>query len=307
MKDWIFILLLTACTRAPDERVEFIAKVNGALIPVRQFLIHLEQLQADQDEASKSNPKITEQIKARALNEAILATVIRQEASKKEIKVAKEEVEARLTSWKESYPPGGFDEMLRKRKKTESQLREQMEEQAYVEKLVQQFFSQETRVSDEEIQSYYQTHSPEMTLPEMIHAHQIVVPKIEEAEKLRNELLAGKSTFETLAREHSISPDSAQGGDLGFFARDEKIAAFNEAFKLSVGSVSKPLRSEFGFHLLKVVEKRPGRKLPLAEAREKIAAQLKRMKEQKVFKDWLTKVVKDAEIYRNDALYGKSY
>ena len=306
MKWFFLILFITAChSSSPEGHLDFIAKVNGSLIPKKAFLSSLEQLQLDQDEASKNNPKISEQTKSRALNEVILSAILHQEASKREVKVAKEEVEARLTNWKEGYPKGGFEEVLKKRKQTELQLRTQIEEQLTTEKIVEALFSHETRVSDEEIQSYYSSHTSEMNLPERIHAFQIVVPRLEEAEKIRHDLLSGTATFESLAREHSMSPDSAQGGDLGFFARNEKIAAFNEAFKLSVGGISKPIHSEFGFHLLKVVEKHPGRKLPLLEAKERIAGRLKRSKEQKIFKDWLTKILKDSEIYRNDALYGK--
>ena len=105
------------------------------------------------------------------------------------------------------------------------------------------------------------------------------------------------------ARKYSQSPDAAKGGDLGFFSRNEKLPAFNEAFNLPVGSVSKPIKSRFGYHLLKVVEKQPSKKLQFEEARDDIAKQLRRTKEVKIYREWVAKLLKDGAIYRNESLF----
>ena len=100
---------------------------------------------------------------------------------------------------------------------------------------------------------------------------------------------------------HASPPQ--RGGDLGFFARNEKIAAFNAAFSLVVGTLSQPVQSPYGVHLLKVVEKEPSKKLALTEARDEIIKALKRAKEVKVYKEWVTKLLKDGEIYKNEAVF----
>ena len=112
-------------------------------------------------------------------------------------------------------------------------------------------------------------------------------------------------TFESAARKYSLSPDAATGGDLGFFSRNEKISAFNKAFSLKVGDISLPIKSEYGVHLLKVVEKQPGKKLPFNEAKAQVAKALRRKKESAVYQSWITKLLKDGEIYRNESLYAQ--
>src|SRR5688572_29393496 len=107
-------------------------------------------------------------------------------------------------------------------------------------------------VSDVEMKNYQKTQENEFLRPIRIHVFQIVVPSKEEADRIRQEIIAGKTTFESAARQHSLSPDAAKGGDLGFFSRNEKIAAFNEAFKLPIGEISRPIQSRYGIHLLKV-------------------------------------------------------
>ncbi|MBI4405403.1 MAG: peptidyl-prolyl cis-trans isomerase, partial [Deltaproteobacteria bacterium] len=150
---------------------------------------------------------------------------------------------------------------------------------------------------------YYHEHEGDFFRPERVHVFQIVVPTPQEAEKIRQEILASKLTFESAARQYSLSPDASKGGDLGFFAKNEKIEAFNEAFSLAVGVISKPIQSPYGMHLLKVVEKHPPKKLSYLEAKTDIARVLKRRKEATIYKEWATKLLKDGVIYRNEALF----
>jgi parvulin-like peptidyl-prolyl isomerase len=211
-----------------------------------------------------------------------------------------------LANWKDSYPPGAFEEMLHRQSTTEEYLKKRIEDQLLIEKIAENVFASETMVSDEEIRKHYQQHESEFYRPEKVHAFQIVVPTKEEAEKIRQEIVSGSLTFESAARKYSLSPDAAKGGDLGFFGRSEKIAAFNEAFGLAINTISRPVQSRYGVHLLKVVEKQPSRKLSFQESKNEVVKALKRLKEVKVYKEWITKLLKDGEIYRNEALFNST-
>ena len=195
--------------------------------------------------------------------------------------------------------------MLKKQNTSEDFLKKKIEDQLLVETLVTAAFAEETLVSDEESNKYYDKHAKEFVRPEKVHAFQIVVPTVDEAQKIRQEILSKKTTFESAARTYSLSPDASKGGDLGFFARDEKIAAFNEAFSVPVGSITNPIQSRFGVHLLKVVEKEASKKLSQHEAKPEIIKLLKKEKEMRVYREWVNKLLKDGEIYRNEALYSQ--
>jgi hypothetical protein len=300
----VLLFFLGGCTgSSSDPKKQVIAKANGERIYAQEFLINFRQLRGELDEISQKNPKLMEQLKTRALNEAIIMALVRQEASKKQLHIPREEVEGRLANWKDGYPPGGFEEMLKRQNTTEDYLKHRIEDQLLIEKLTEILFERETLVSDEEMKKYFSEHPKEFLRPERVHAFQIVVPTKEEAEKIRQEILAGKVTFESAARSYSQSPDSSKGGDLGFFAKNEKIEAFNQAFALTIGNLSKPIESRYGVHLLKVVEKEPPKKLSFNDARSDILKALKRSKESVVYKEWVTKLLKDGEIYRNEALF----
>lgn len=308
---WFFLgaSFLVGCSpsglRSSEDQI--LAKVNGDPVSASEFLVNFTQLKAGQDEISQTNPKLMGPLKARALNEVIILALLKREAAKKQLRIAKEEVEGRLSNWKDGYPPGGFEEMLRKQNTTEEFLRKRISDQLLVEKLTETLFGMETMVSDEEMQTYYKQHQQEFFRPIRIHALQIVVPTQEEAAKVRQEILAGQITFESAARKYSLSPDAAKGGDLGFFSKNEKISAFNKAFSLTVGELSAPIESPYGIHLLKVVDKQPPKKLAFQEAKDEVVRAIKKQKEVAIYKEWVTKMLKDSEIYRNEALFASIF
>ena len=90
----------------------------------------------------------------------------------------------------------------------------------------------------------------------MVKASHILVSSLEEANKVISELKNGKE-FGELARKYSSCPSGKQGGDLGFFSKGQMVKEFEDAaFSLEVGSVSGPVKTQFGYHIIKVTEKK---------------------------------------------------
>ena len=302
----LVLLSLAGCDRFTVSSGEaIIAKVNGQPIEQSAFVSRFEHLKMGLDETARKNAKVVDAVKIRTMNELIMLSLIRQEAKKNSIAIPREEVEGRLANWKEGYPPGGFEEMLRKQNTTEEFLKNRIEEQVLIEKLTERLFGAETLVSNEEMKKYFDDNKNEFFRRSAVHAYQIVVPTVEEAKKIREEISGNKITFESAARKYSLSPDAATGGDLGFFSMNEKISAFNKAFSLKVGEISQPIKSKYGVHLLKVVEKQPSKKLSFSEAKDDVSKSLKRKKESSAYQEWVTKLLKDGEIYKNESLYAK--
>lgn len=91
---------------------------------------------------------------------------------------------------------------------------------------------------------------------EKVKASHLLVETKEEAEKLREEILAGKE-FAEVAKEVSKCPSGRMGGDLGYFGRGQMVPEFDSAaFTLPVGEVSEPVQTQFGWHLLVVTDKK---------------------------------------------------
>lgn len=114
-------------------------------------------------------------------------------------------------------------------------------------------------VTDEEAKAYYEANKSEFAEPERVSAKHILMATEEELEALRNRIVSGETTFEAAAREYSTCPSKAQDGNLGEFSRGMMVPEFEEvAFVLEAGAVSEIVKTQFGFHLIKVEEKIAG-------------------------------------------------
>lgn len=152
------------------------------------------------------------------------------------------------------------------------------------------------QVSEDAVRQRYKERASDFTTPEERRAQHILIQvasdappaKVAAAKKKAEELLArirkGES-FSELAKKYSQDPGSAkEGGDLGFFGRGVMDKAFEKAaFALKVGQVSEPVRSTFGFHLIKLEAIRGGKRKPFKEVRSQVERDLKRQKAEDKF------------------------
>jgi peptidyl-prolyl cis-trans isomerase C len=111
-------------------------------------------------------------------------------------------------------------------------------------------------LSDEAEHKVYDEAIKQVKNEEEVHARHILVPTEEEAKAILAQLKAG-ADFATLAKEKSKDPGAAEGGDLGYFTKDQMVPEFAEvAFKLDKGQLSDPVKTQFGWHIIKVEDKR---------------------------------------------------
>lgn len=114
-------------------------------------------------------------------------------------------------------------------------------------------------VSDKEIEEYYEANKEQFKDQGSITARHILVQSKEKAEEVKVKIQEGMS-FEDAAKEYSSCPSKAQGGSLGNFTRGRTVPEFEEvAFNLEVGVISDPVKTKFGYHLIKVEEKVEGK------------------------------------------------
>jgi peptidyl-prolyl cis-trans isomerase C len=114
----------------------------------------------------------------------------------------------------------------------------------------------EAAQTDDAMHKVYDDAIKQMPPEEEIHARHILVPTEDEAKAIEVELKKG-ADFATLAKEKSKDPGAADGGDLGYFTRDQMVPEFSEAaFKLDKGQVSDPVKTQFGWHIIKLEDKR---------------------------------------------------
>jgi peptidyl-prolyl cis-trans isomerase C/foldase protein PrsA len=250
-----------------------IATVNGEVIPRRDF----ERQLAREAQAMEGDARTPEQMapyKAALLETLTEHLLLLQAAKAAGVQVTQEEVDRRVLALSSEYPAGTFDEALSGSQTTRAALIRSTREQLTIEKLLQQQVFGRVAVTEEQIRRSFDEHAEEFAEPEQVHAQQIVVRGLDEAKRIQQQLWQGKK-FSELARRYSLSADAKVGGDLGFFARGQMPPAFDDVvFHLAPGSTSEVVSTDYGFHLFRVLERRPAHKRDLAEVRPAIEQKL---------------------------------
>lgn len=139
-------------------------------------------------------------------------------------------------------------------------------------------------VSDEEAKKFYEENPHHFTQPENVKASHILVAEEDKCNELLEKIVAGEVTFEDAAKEHSTCPSGAQGGSLGQFGRGQMVPEFDQAaFAAEVDHVVGPVKTQFGYHLIKVTEKNEATVAPYADVEEIIKKNLLQDKQNKAY------------------------
>ena len=170
-----------------------------------------------------------------------------------------------------------LDELLRAERLSEADLAARLRDRLTIERLFETQVFPGVRVADDEVLRHYTEHAAEQDEPARVHALQIVVATREAAAEVRARLRKNPRAFAEVARASSIAPEGKEGGDLGFIARGAGYPeVFDACFALPLNAISDVIPSPYGFHVFKVVEKKPARRRTLEEARAGIAEKLGR-------------------------------
>ena len=151
-------------------------------------------------------------------------------------------------------------------------------------------------VTDEALHQTYNEAVKSMGGQEEVHARHILVESEDEAKTLLDQIKGG-ADFATLAKEKSKDPGAAEGGDLGYFTKDQMVPEFADvAFKMYPGQLSNPVKTQFGWHIIKVEDKRAKQPPEFEKVKDQIEAYLARKSQT----EFISKLRQSAKIERLD-------
>ena len=175
-----------------------------------------------------------------------------------------------------------------------------MTEQIVVQVLIEREILDKVDVNDEEVSEYYEQNKDSFTEKEQIHLYNILVETEEEANVILEQLTTG-GDFSEIAIEKSTGPSAAQGGDLGYLTKGTIIPEIEEVvFTLEVEELSEVVKSDYGFHILKITEKKPETVKTLEEVKEEIIQTLLPVKQKDAFDSLLEELKGKSEIEINE-------
>jgi foldase protein PrsA len=272
-------MILAACSGGGS-----VATVNGQPISQAEFDSRLEQ-----------SP-----MARTVLQQLVQETLINQYAKSNNITISDSEIDARENQIKASFPAGTWDEMLKARGLTESDVRSALREQLILDKAL----AKDVNITPAQVADYFKKNHATFDKPEQVTARHILVPNLAEANTVEAKLKAG-GNFGALAKQYSTDPGSKdKGGELGSFRRGQMVPAFDKyAFSAPIGQISPPIKSPFGYHIIQVESRTPGQKATLASATPQIMDTLRQQQEAPLIQPFLQGLQQKATITVNNPQY----
>ncbi|MEN8262451.1 MAG: peptidylprolyl isomerase [Nitrospirota bacterium] len=285
------ILLATPEVRkdAGDKGDKIVARVNGqpiyegALTPyVKRELRKFQKYGAKRDTTA-----LEKRLKRRALDAVVSLELIKQESQKLKIKDMDGKVDEKLKELKNRYQSERkYKDFLKTKGRTESDVKESIKSKIYVEEYLEVKGIKNPKVPEEEIRKYYEKNKESFRRKEYLQVSHILVmvkedAKAEEneqakakAERIRKEIIEGRDFAET-AKEYSEDGKASQGGDLGYIERGYMPPEFDEvAFSLEKGKISYIVQTKHGYHIIKVLDRKPEGIAPYEDVRDFIGKYL---------------------------------
>jgi peptidyl-prolyl cis-trans isomerase C len=265
------------------------AMINGKSIPMSELQIAVRNVVMQNGMDAGQLDVFMGQFGPRILNQLIDGELLFQAAEKGGHDAAKEDVDSAYAELSGRYDdPKQFQAEMETRGFTESTLRDNISKQMSIQKYVQETIVPQAVVPEDMVREAYDQNSQNFAREEEVKASHILINSAEaDPEEKKDEALkkareiatrakADGADFAELARTYSEGPSAPSGGDLGFFTRNRMVKPFEEAaFSMKVNEVSDPVLTQFGYHIIKVTDRKKASTVSFAEAKEKLGEDLK--------------------------------
>lgn len=154
-------------------------------------------------------------------------------------------------------------------------------------------------VKDEDIKKFYEENKDAFKQAESADASHILVEEEDKAREIYEKIKNG-GDFEELAKEYSTCPSKEKGGNLGTFTKGQMVKEFEDAvFENEVGTITEPVKTQFGYHIIKINQKNDARELSFDEVKDRIVEQVRRQKEQEIYNKKITESKDKYEVKMN--------
>jgi len=284
----------TAADQKSQETVpgEAAATVNGKTIPMIEVETAVQNTAMRMGAGTMPAATIMEQLAPRVLDQLISGELLYQEAVKEGFEADKDKIDESFNQLAGQFPSREeFDTEMQNRGYTEETLRANMKKQISIQTYLDDTIVSGIEVDDAEATKYYNENPDSFLEEEQIKASHILInaaesatdeekqKALDRAKEVAGLARANDADFAALAQEYSEGPSGPQGGDLGYFGRGKMVKPFEDvSFAMKVGEVSDPVQTRFGYHVIKVTDRKAGGEVPFVDVKDKLIASLKNQK-----------------------------
>jgi parvulin-like peptidyl-prolyl isomerase len=267
------LVMMVSCTQKEDQRGAYLAKVGPTKITT-----------TDLEKEYKTLPEFAQGLfqgpegKEKFLDELVKKEMLYQEALKK-----------------------GLDKDPEFKRKLE-----EFKKLTLIGQLLENEIEAKAGVTEQDVKEYYEQHKDELASVSQIRASHILVESKEEAEDVRRRIMKGED-FSAIARKVSIDKGSAENdGDLGYIRPGQLVPEFEDALsRLKAGEVSEPVKTKFGYHIIKVTEKKMGKPVEFEKVKNVIYQRLAAERQKDVFDSYIQDLRKNYKVEINKEALAK--
>jgi len=295
-----------AASTSPEDAV---AKIGSTVITRKELDRAFTVLVAQNRIQPGSTPEAIKEAQKAALDQLIFADLLYQQGLLSPPADLDKQVEFKMSQNKAKFgSPAEFEAALKESGVSEQELVEISRKDIVISSYIETKIVPAITVTDEEIKKFYDDNKAGLAEEPQVKASHILIgvdaaatPEVkakakEKAEAILKELKGGKD-FAAAAKADSTCPSKEQGGDLGFFGKGQMVPAFEQAaFALKPGEMSEVVETQFGYHIIKLTEKKEATAPNFDELKEKIAVFLKGQKTQKAVFDYVSKLRKETKV-----------
>ncbi len=277
----------------------FVARVNGVGLPLKDFTEKFDQFSQGFQTRKRAIPrKLALRYRESLVKRMVEEELIAQETKRLNIVPTPEDLKAALDEHKKLFSSEEqFLSYLKTKNLTEQQVQETLLHNILVKLMLKR--EKKGQVSDADVAGYYEKSRSKYEIKEQVRASHILIkleasatPEQVKAALDKATAAAGRARkgedFSALAKELSEGPTAPRGGDLGLFGRGRMVKEFDEAvFAMKPGGVSDPIRTRFGWHVIKLMERQEARTRPLEEVKENIKRMLESRAERQARADMI--------------------
>ncbi len=278
-------LELTSCNSRP-RKDDLIARVNGEPITVGEYQNLYETLKPK--ELSRSGREAAE-IKNLVIKTLVRRHVVLTEAKRRNVSVSEDELQSAIAKFKEGYPQDTFREEFLDQMLDEQDWKSQIEENIIIEKIFDLTETRKPTPRITEALEFYEKNSALFHRPAEATALHIVVNEKNIADEIRKKLESRPGQFLELAKQYSIGPEASEGAKINIEKNTLTEELDKALFETSLQKITPVIQSQYGFHILKVIDRKPPLNKDFDEAKGEIMKKL----EAEQRKTWLLRLEED--------------
>jgi peptidyl-prolyl cis-trans isomerase C len=290
----------------PAELPEVLARVNGQPVTKTDFDRLVKNVEAGRGPIPADK---RDEVFRAVLDQLITYNVLKQEAAARKLTVSDADVDAQVAQMQKQFPSEAeFNEALAARNATVAQLKADARVDMSINKMMETELASMTTATDADAQDFYAKNPDKFKQGETVRASHILVEAKEGVDEATRKTARVKidailkrakagEDFATLARENSADGSAAQGGDLGFFPHGQMVPPFDQAaFALKPGEISDVVTTQFGYHIIKLTEKKEASMIPLEQVKPRVIEFLTNQKKQERVDSFINEAKKRAKI-----------